>query len=784
MRMVYFLSAMPGTGKSTYIREHGLEAHTLSLDAIRHIYAGSSTETDGSLVLSNNKEDLVFGKFMEAFDIRLQTGSVLFIDNLNQDQKAIDSYMELLAKFDYDYRVVRFPLEPVEFYYARNEKREAYKRLPKEAIDRNYVLFTNSTFNEPEKIITPDEAIKFVKATPEDLMIDLSGYKKVHYIGDLQGSFYPLKKYFEQEGGFKKDEFYIFVGDYLDRGIENDKCLHFVRKYLEYPNVLILAGNHEKHLYNYSHDIYTPPDEFMKNTLPQLEKAGFDKDEMKRLYRKMQMFSFIKYNDKKIMTTHAGLTAVPFFPRLVSDDEYMRGFGHYSYDVDNTFNEQNKDNEWYQVHGHRNQHKLDFNSYAKSFALEADVEYGGSLPVLRVSKEGFNGVYITNKIFNKEEVLRQEKEIGMFSGTDQSSPLTNFLNRKVDGHKSGMDLIESLRKNPMLTESISIDKPYLSTFNFKEDAVLNKEIKDSSFKIRGFVINNKTGDIVVRGFDKFYELNEDGIPSNTLEALKEKHSGSLAVYEQEDGQLAIVGYEQDQSELIFSTKGSIDSQEAKEFKQLILSHLKSSELEYMKVFANKHNVNYIFEVIDPVNHPMIIKADQAKIVLLAVVKRDVVLSQLTYEHLESFTQNLEQIAVKKKFVNFGTFENFEKFHNALSNESGFKTKRQMEGFIVEGTSIFKVKLPYYKLWKAMSESVNIINQDAVKGIKTDTSHLVTHLKIKDEDKSLAIEFLEGVKKLSISERNLDIITLREKFLTSRPDLLMDLKPRKNKNSPT
>jgi predicted kinase len=767
MRMVYFLSAMPGTGKSTYIREHGLDAHTLSLDAIRHIYSGAATDMDGSLVLSNNKEDLVFGKFMEAFDIRLQTGSILFIDNLNQDQKAIDSYMELLNKFDYDYRVVRFPLQPVEFYYARNEQREPYKRLPKDAIDRNYVLFANSTFSEPHKIITPEDAINFVKASPEELLIDLSKYKKIHYIGDLQGSFYALKKYFEQEGGYKKDEFYIFVGDYIDRGIENDKCLHFMRKYMEYDNFIFLMGNHEKHLYNYSNDIYTPPDEFMNNTLPQLEKAGFDKDEMKRLYRKMQMFSFVKYNDKKIMTTHAGLTAVPFFPRLVSDDEYMRGYGPYSYDIDKKFNEQNIDNEWYQVHGHRNQHKLDFNSYAKSFALEADVEYGGSLPVLRVNREGLNGVYITNKIFNKEEVLRQEKEAGMFGVTEQESPLTSFLTRKVDGHKSGAELIESLRKNPML------------------DAISNKKIKDSSFKIRGLVINNKTGDIVVRGFDKFYELNEEGIPFNTIEALKEKNTGSLSVYEQDDGRLAIVGYDPDKSELIFSSKNGIDNQEAKDFKKLMLSHLKSSELEYMKVFANKHNVNYVFEVIDPINNPMIIKAEQANIVLLAVVKRDVVFSQLTYENLEAFTQSLEQIAVKKKFVHFGTFENFEKFYKALSNESGFKTKRHMEGFVVEGSSgMFKVKLPYYQLWKAMHDSIKVINQDAVKGVKTDTQQLVNHLKVKDEDKPLAIEFLESVKKLSSNERNLDIVTLRDRFLTSRPDLLIETKSRKNKNSPT
>lgn len=782
MRIVYFLSAMPGSGKSTFIKEHGLDAHSLSLDAIRHIYAGAATDMDGRLVLSNNREDLVFGKFMEALELRLQMGGVLFIDNLNQDQKAIDSYMELLHKFDYDYRVVQFPLQPVEFYYARNEQREPYKRLPKDAIDRNYVLFTNSSFDDKSKIITPEDAIKFVKATPEDLLLDLSVYKKIHYIGDLQGSFYPLKKYFELEGGLKKDEFYIFVGDYLDRGIENDKCLHFVRKYMEYPNVLFLAGNHEKHLYNYSHDIYTPPDEFMNNTLPQLEKAGFTKEDMQELYREMHLFSFIKYNGKKIMTTHAGLTAIPEFPRLVSPDEYMRGYGPYSYDVDGKFNEQNKDNEWHQVHGHRNQHKLDFNSYPKSFALEADVEYGGSLPVLRVNHEGFNGIYITNKVFNKDEVLKIEKESGMFGVTETESTVANFLNRKVDGHKTGVALLQDLRSNKLLVETVSISKPHLSTFNFKDD-VVEQPLEESSLKIRGLVVNNKTGDIVSRGFDKFYEINEQCIATNTLESLKIKNTGVLNVFEQEDGRLAMIGYDMENTALIFASKNGIDTPETESFKQMVLSSFKTSELEFMKVFANKHNVNYIFEVIEPMNDPKIIKANEPSLILLSVVKRDIVFSQLTYENLESFAGNFESFEAKKKFVSFNTFENFEKFCNALSNETAFKTKRHMEGFVVEGSGMFMVKLPYYQFWKAMSDSVSQINSDASKGVKTDLNTLVSGLNIKSDDKIFALDFLDGVKKMTKEERELDLITLREKFLASRPELSVVLKPRKNKSSP-
>jgi tRNA splicing ligase len=329
---------------------------------------------------------------------------------------------------------------------------------------------------------------------------------------------------------------------------------------------------------------------------------------------------------------------------------------------------------------------------------------------------------------------------------------------------------------------VSISKPYLSSFNFNDD-VVGQALQSSSVKIRGLVVNNKTGDIVARGFDKFYELNEQGITTHTLDALKEKNTGALNVFEQEDGRLAMIGYDMENTTLVFSSKNGIDTPDTESFKKMILSKFKTSELEFMKVFANKHNVNYIFEVIDPVNDPKVIKADEPSLVLLSVVKRDVVFSQLTYENLESFAGNFENIEAKKKFVSFNTFENFEKFCTALSNETAFKTKRHMEGFVVEGSGMFMVKLPYYQFWKAMSDSVSQINMDASKGVKTDLNSLVNNLNIKSDDKVFALDFLDGVKKMSKEDRELDLITLREKFLAARPELSVELKPRKNKVVP-
>ena len=54
---------------------------------------------------------------------------------------------------------------------------------------------------------------------------------------------------------------YVFVGDYLDRGIENKQVFDLLLNICNKKNVVLLEGNHEAHLFNYAfHGL-----EFVKN---------------------------------------------------------------------------------------------------------------------------------------------------------------------------------------------------------------------------------------------------------------------------------------------------------------------------------------------------------------------------------------------------------------------------------------------------------------------------------------------------------------------------------------
>jgi Calcineurin-like phosphoesterase. len=131
--------------------------------------------------------------------------------------------------------------------------------------------------------------------------------------------FSVLNKYFTENNKLSNKDFYIFLGDYVDRGIENGLALKFVEKFIDKDNFSFLYGNHERHIMNHANNWLSPALEFSQRTLPQLYRAGFTKESMVKLFNKLEGTSYFKYGDKKILVSHAGFTTVPKKPFLLID---------------------------------------------------------------------------------------------------------------------------------------------------------------------------------------------------------------------------------------------------------------------------------------------------------------------------------------------------------------------------------------------------------------------------------------------------------------------------------
>lgn len=259
----------------------------------------------------------------------------------------------------------------------RNQQREEYKQVPADVITRVYERFAETKI-PAEVTIFPytDFEHRSLIDQLEVNPIDLNAYQKIHHIGDLQGCYAPMAEYFAN--GFKDDEFYIFVGDYLDRGIQNGEVIRWlVDQVMGRPNVLLLWGNHETHIHRYATGQPPASREFELHTLPQLEKANFTKHEANQLCSQLLDCFIYHFGDTRCLVSHAGLAAIPEKPVLLPSLQFWKGTGTYDHPVDQAFTDTMKDTNWIQVHGHRNSKLLPMKAAAKSFNLEAEVDLAG-----------------------------------------------------------------------------------------------------------------------------------------------------------------------------------------------------------------------------------------------------------------------------------------------------------------------------------------------------------------------------------------------------------------------
>ena len=74
MRKLVIMRGLPGCGKSTFIKEHNLEAYTVSSDNIRLLVASTNMNIDGTIGISQKEDKWVWEKIYEILEIRFQKG--------------------------------------------------------------------------------------------------------------------------------------------------------------------------------------------------------------------------------------------------------------------------------------------------------------------------------------------------------------------------------------------------------------------------------------------------------------------------------------------------------------------------------------------------------------------------------------------------------------------------------------------------------------------------------------------------------------------------------------
>lgn len=725
MRVLLLLRGSAGCGKSTWIEQNGLKPYTLSSDDIRLMYQSPIMQVDGTDGISQSNDNTVWKTLFSFLEQRMQRGEFMVIDATNSKTSEMNRYKDMCSTYRYRIYCVDFTDIPVEETKRRNANRPELKRVPEEAIDKFYSRFVTQKVPTGIKVIKPDE-LNTIWLKP----IDLSSYKKIHHIGDIHGCNTALQEYINNCDGIKDDEFYIFCGDYIDRGLENAEVVNFLISIKDKKNVLMLEGNHERWLWLYANECVGRSKEFELVTKPALDKAKIDKKDIRQLYRKFAQCAYYTYNGNTYLVTHGGLSTLPDNLTYVATEQMIKGVGFYNdfEKIAETFINTTPDNV-YQIHGHRNTKGLPVKVNDRVFNLEGRVEFGGELRCVQVDNDGINVVETPNIVFKTPEEIKEQTITTSSVG----------------------DVIMTLRQNKYIQEK---QFGNISSFNFTKKAFYDKVWDEQTVKARGLYLDTVKGKVAARAYEKFFNINER--PETKFDMLQNKLQFPVTAYVKENGFLGIVSYNEYEDDLFIASKSTIESDFAQWLKDMLYSKVSSENIEKMKTFIKENDVSFVFECVDMKNDPHIIEYPQSELFLLDIVHNDMDFSKYEYETMVDIAHQFG-LTPKEKVIEIGSWQEFFDWYYDVTAEDYEYHGRNIEGFVIEDSVGYmtKLKLNYYNFWKFMRS----VAHEAIRhGHIRRTSALTT---------PIANEFYAWVKELhNVKDKSTvptDICTLRRLF---------------------
>ncbi len=669
-----------GAGKSTFLSQHGLDGFVLSPDALRLQIGGVIMTPDGRITISSFHDKKVWEEVERLMAQKMARGEFLIVDATYQNVRDFKDPLKLAQRHGYKVWCLDFSDVPPELAKARNLLRPPYKRVPEDVIDRAYERFAAGRVPDGITVLKPqafaEQALTSVMAPP---MIDLNAYARVHHIGDLQGCYAPVADYFRD--GVKDDEFYIFVGDFLDRGIQNGEVIRFVvDELLPRDNVALIYGNHEYHIERFAHGLAPVSGEFEHKTLPQIEAANFTRGEAHHLLAKLRDVLTYSYGPHKVMVTHAGVARVPDDFVVMPSMQFWKGTGTYDDPVDVVFSRNMAGTGWLQVHGHRNSKKLPIHAAPQSFNLESEVEFGGTLSVMTLTREGaIETIGVPNKVFAAPKVS------GAADSRCVIAPAT----------------LEALKSHEAVQEKRFASHPHIRSYNFTR-AAFHKGTWDSvTLKARGLFVDDR-GEIVARAYDKFFNLEER--PQTQMRNLQRTLVFPLTLYVKENGFLGLLGYDRQNDDLFFASKSTPESEFGGWFREILTKQVGQAGLAMLKQRLRDHGLALVFEVNDPVRDPHMIEYAAPHVVLLDAVKRTDHFERLDFDALTQLAAEIG-VAGKQKGMVLADWEAFAAWQagvDAQGLDYRFED-RHLEGFVIEDAAgfMFKIKLPFYAFWKQM-----------------------------------------------------------------------------------
>lgn len=678
MRTLLILRGCMGSGKSTFIKNNNLTDYTLSADEIRLMYHSPSMTEDGSMSISARSDREVWNTLHRMLEVRMECGDFTVIDATHKTSKAVSKYLELADK--YRYNCYQLNIEAtLEECLERNLLRDPIRRVPESEITRAHeILQTNKLSNRFKQISSIDEIINYY-------VTDVSDYKEIKIIGDVHGCYTCLKEAVGET--LNPDVLYVFVGDYFDRGIENKEIYDFLVQHHKDSNVILLEGNHEKHIWKLINGLDITSSDF-KATLEEIEKS-YPRDQvrknLKEIYNRLrQCFAFV-HKGQKYLVTHGGLTAVPSLTTIPTIN-MIKGVGGYDMEVDKIYEENyllGRCQDFIQVHGHRNT-----NSTEHSICLEDSVEFGGNLKVLSITEGDRELLSYENKVFSEERLNNFQQAVYKVDDPEVCKMMNSRL-VNVKGCKHNM-----------------------YSLNFTRNAFIGKKWNLATIKARGLFVDKKTGEVRMRSYDKFFNLGEQ--KETRVENLEKSLVFPVKVAVKENGYLGIMSVVDGQ--VVFASKTTDSGPFAERFERIFSETVSKHDADFLKSLLKKENASAVFEVISPTEDPHIIKYEKEEVVLL-----DILHNKLNLEpDYQTISDRFKEVVKKNTSLrtpNEFTIHDDDTLWDTIALYS--VDNCDIEGFVVTDARgfKFKVKFDYYNFVKSLRRIMQVYRKCKRDGIE-------------------------------------------------------------------
>lgn len=373
--------------------------------------------------------------------------------------------------------------------------------------------------------------------------------KRVIVIGDIHGMFDELQQLLDKCKFDHSKDILILTGDLIDRGPKIKETLEFARNT---PNVYTVLSNHDDKLLRYLKGSKVSIGS-MKETLAQCK--DYLDDNLKTWLESLPLI--LKFDTNKYVL-HAGIN--PNFPITQQKKEFCLFARHFN-PTKNNFSDMSSKMWWEYDNvggeiiffGHQPMDKI---NAGKHFALDGGCVFGETL-----------------------RAWTSEGEVFEVKASRSYEDLTVY-NQFVE--------------NPLLVEDDYVKKGLLSRkelsdvvlYNYTQKCTYDNAWDDVTMRNRGTVYDKDTCEVVSYTPKKFFNLGENEFTQMDKLPLHLKYE----VYEKVDGSMITCSWHR--GRWIIATRGSFDSDQAKEARKIICDE---------KKYDLNKDLSYIFEVIYPEN---------------------------------------------------------------------------------------------------------------------------------------------------------------------------------------